>query len=93
MSEERKNGLPDFESLIACERPTDSGGQVTFGIGSLKFPDGSEKPATALRITHPDAPNGKVCEFAMLMPTFERLLENIMDVFIAAKATEQDQSS
>jgi hypothetical protein len=77
--------LPDFESILACDRDTASGGVVSFGVGALKFADGHMEEATAIRITHPDAPGGKVCEFAMTMPTFGALLDNIMEVFNEVK--------
>jgi hypothetical protein len=77
--------LPDFESVLASERRTPSGGTVSFGVGALRFADGHDEAATAIRITHPEAMDGKVCEFAMTMGTFAALLENMMDVFGEAK--------
>lgn len=82
-------GLPDFNSIVAVEKETAAGGTLKFGVGALTFPDGGREQAVAIEIRHPDAPGGLVTQFAMLMPTFEVLLESMMDVFAHASDLER----
>ena len=87
-----ERALPDFESIVAVEKETAAGGMLKFGLGVLTFPDGRQEKAVAIEIRHPDAPNGLVTQFSMFLPTFEVLLEGMMEVFAYAQAQGESES-
>jgi len=84
--------LPDFASVVAVEKETAAGGTLKFGLGALTFPDGHQEKAVAIEIRHPDAPDGLVTQFSMFLPTFEALLEGMMEVFAYAQAQGDSES-
>lgn len=69
----------DFESAIAAERGTPSGGSIKFGVGWLVWADGRQHPAVAVQVN--DEAAAIVTQFALRMESFAVLLETMMDVF------------
>lgn len=73
------SGGADFESVVAVQRDTPSGGSIKFGVGRLIWDDGRQHPAVAVQVN--DQSGGVVTQFSLRMESFAVLLECMIDVF------------
>lgn len=81
----------EFNSIIARENPTPSGGSISIGIGPITDLDGKEIMGTAFQVK--DKNGDIVAQFALVQDTFAVFMDTLMEVYQEAHRLEQEGSN